>query len=191
MLQIGVTMGMTKQIEERATATVGDPRWAAVIARDPSTDGQFFYSVKTTGVYCRPSCAARRARPESVQFHLTGTDAEHAGFRPCERCRPHQPPLAERHAALVAEMCRFIENAEQTPALKELAEYAGLSANYVHRIFKGVAGVTPKAYGAARLARPRRAGAQPDGHRGDLRRRLQLGRPLLRDIERGLGNDAD
>lgn len=140
---------MTKQIEVRAAATISDPRWAAVLARDPAADGQFFYSVKTTGVYCRPSCAARRARPENVQFHLTAADAERAGFRPCKRCRPDQSPLAAHRAALVASLCRFIENAEPTPSLQELAELAGLSPGYLHRLFKAVAGVTPRAYAAA------------------------------------------
>jgi AraC family transcriptional regulator, regulatory protein of adaptative response / methylated-DNA-[protein]-cysteine methyltransferase len=65
-----------------------DPRWAAVVARDRSADGSFYYSVKTTGVYCRPSCAARLARPENVQFHTTAEEAVKAGFRPCKRCKP-------------------------------------------------------------------------------------------------------
>jgi AraC family transcriptional regulator of adaptative response/methylated-DNA-[protein]-cysteine methyltransferase len=68
-----------------------DPRWAQVLARDAGADGSFYYSVKTSGVYCRPSCAARPARPENVAFHLTAADAEQAGFRPCKRCGPDQP----------------------------------------------------------------------------------------------------
>ena len=132
-----------------ATATVSDPRWAAVVARDPKADGKFFYSVKTTGVYCRPSCAARTARPENVAFHLTAADAEQAGFRPCKRCKPDQPPLAEQHAAQVAELCRLIENAEQVMSLEELANQAGLSAYHLHRVFKAVTGLTPRAYAAA------------------------------------------
>lgn len=68
-----------------------DPRWALVLARDAGADGSFYYSVKTSGVYCRPSCAARPARPENVAFHLTAADAERAGFRPCKRCKPDQP----------------------------------------------------------------------------------------------------
>ena len=77
--------------QELAAAVVKDPRWAAVVARDPEADGKFFYSVRTTGVYCRPSCAARPARPENVQFHATRAEAERAGFRACKRCRPDQP----------------------------------------------------------------------------------------------------
>ena len=63
-------------------------RWNAVIAKDRAADGEFFYSVRTTGVYCRPSCAARPARRENVAFHLTAAEAEAAGFRPCKRCKP-------------------------------------------------------------------------------------------------------
>jgi len=145
-------MNMATKIELQAAATVDDPRWAAVVARDPTADGKFFYSVKTTGVYCRPSCAARAARPENVEFHLTAADAERAGFRPCKRCKPDQPPLAERHAARVAELCRLIETAETVPSLEELANHAGLSPHYLHRLFKAVTGLTPKAYATAHRA---------------------------------------
>ena len=75
-----------------------DPRWQAVVARDRNFDGHFYYAVKTTGVYCRPSCAARAAKPGNVSFHLTRADAEQAGFRPCKRCKPDKPPLDEQHA---------------------------------------------------------------------------------------------
>lgn len=136
-----------------AAATIGDPRWAAVLARDPAADGQFFYSVGTTGVYCRPSCAARSARPENVAFHATAADAERAGFRPCKRCRPDQPPLAERQAARIVELCRLIETAEEAPSLVQLARHAGLSASHLHRLFKAGTGLTPGEYAAAQRAR--------------------------------------
>ena len=141
-----------------AAAVRSDPRWAAVIARDPAADGSFVYSVKTTGVFCRPSCGARPARPENVQFHRTATDAQRAGFRPCKRCKPDQEPLAARHAALVTRLCRIIEQAEPAPGLRQLAEHAGLSSYHLHRIFKAVTGLTPRAYAAAhRSARVRAA----------------------------------
>ena len=118
-------MDMTLTQELLAAATVSDPRWAAVQARDAQADGNFFYSVKTTGVYCRPSCAARPARPENVAFHLTAQDAERAGFRPCKRCKPDQAQSpAEQQASLVAQLCRFIDSAltqtqaARTPALR-------------------------------------------------------------------------
>jgi AraC family transcriptional regulator of adaptative response/methylated-DNA-[protein]-cysteine methyltransferase len=129
-----------------------DSRWTAVIARDPKADGTFFYSVKTTGVYCRPSCAARRARPENVAFHATREAAERAGFRPCQRCKPDQAPLALQHAELVANICRRIESADTIPTLAALAREAGLSAYHFHRLFKAVTGVTPRAYAVAQRA---------------------------------------
>ena len=137
---------------KRAATTTKDPRWAAIVARDPAADGHFLYSVKTTGVYCRPSCAARPARPENVEFHLSCEDAERAGFRPCKRCKPNQPPLVEQHAAKVAKICRLIEAADTAPALDELASKAGLSPYHFHRVFKAVTGLTPKAYAAAHRA---------------------------------------
>ncbi len=102
-----------------------DPRWARVVARDRSAEGRFFYSVATTGVYCRPSCAARRANPKNVRFHPTIADAEAAGFRPCKRCKPDQPSLDEQYAAMVAELCRMIESADEAPTLATLAKAGG------------------------------------------------------------------
>lgn len=138
---------------ELAAITLADPRWAAVQAHDPRADGRFFYSVKTTGVYCRPSCGARPARPENVAFHATAADAEHAGFRPCKRCKPDQPSLTEQHAAMVTAACRMIEQAEATLTLEQLAEPTGLSPFHFHRVFKAVTGVTPKQYAAAHRSR--------------------------------------
>jgi AraC family transcriptional regulator of adaptative response/methylated-DNA-[protein]-cysteine methyltransferase len=74
-------MAKTSQIEP-------DPRWDAVLARNAGFDGKFVYAVKTTGVYCRPNCPSRRAKPENVAFYATGGEAAHAGFRACKRCRP-------------------------------------------------------------------------------------------------------
>ena len=143
---------MSTRTEWLAAATVADPRWACIVARDASADGSFVYAVRTTGVYCRPSCAARAARPENVEFHATADEAQRAGFRPCKRCRPEAAPRAERQAATVAALCRFIEAAEQPPTLAELAARAGLSPHHLHRLFKAVTGVTPKAYAAAQRA---------------------------------------
>ena len=127
-------------------------RWAALAARDRRADGAFFYSVRTTGVYCRPSCAARAALPQNVAFHATAGEAEAAGFRPCKRCKPGQPSLAERNAAAAAAACRAIEAAEEAPGLEALAAEAGMSPFHFHRIFKSATGVTPKAYADARRA---------------------------------------
>jgi len=128
-----------------------------VVARDSQADGTFVYAVKTTGVYCRPSCAARSAKPENVAFYRTAADAEQAGFRPCRRCKPDQASLAEQYAVRVAELCRFIERAERAPTLKELASHAGLSTYHLHRVFKSVTGLTPRAYAAAHRAKRVRA----------------------------------
>jgi AraC family transcriptional regulator of adaptative response/methylated-DNA-[protein]-cysteine methyltransferase len=128
---------------------MNDPRWTAVMARDRDADGTFWYSVRTTGVYCRPSCGARRPKPEHVRFHQTIAEAERAGFRPCRRCRPAEPPLAQRYAAKIADVCRAIEAAPTTPRLAALARRAGLSPHHFHRVFKAVTGVTPRAYAAA------------------------------------------
>jgi AraC family transcriptional regulator of adaptative response/methylated-DNA-[protein]-cysteine methyltransferase len=144
---------MTANDQALATLVEGDARWAAVRARDAGADGTFFYSVKTTGVYCRPSCGARLARPENVAFHSTRDDAERAGFRPCKRCTPDQAPAADRRAARVAELCRLIESRDELPTLDELARHAGLSVFYTQRLFKAVTGVTPKAYAAAHRAK--------------------------------------
>lgn len=135
-----------------APAPAPDPRYAAIARRDPAADGAFFYAVRTTGVYCRPSCAARLARPENVSFHPDCAAAEQAGFRPCKRCRPNQPPQQARHAAIVQRACHLIDTAESAPALATLARDAGLSPFHFHRVFKQAVGVTPKAYAAARRA---------------------------------------
>ena len=151
-------MNMTSKAEILAAATVADPRWAAIVAHDANADGRFVYSVRTTGVYCRPSCGARRPRPENVAFHATNADAERAGFRPCKRCRPDQAPLAEQQAAMVAKLCRHIGAADHLPSLDELAKHAGTSAHHLHRIFKAVTGLTPRAWATAQRAKRVRAG---------------------------------
>lgn len=140
---------MPKPTKTNVLMTKNDPRWQAVIARDPSADGRFYYSVKSTGVYCRPSCPVRTAKPENVQFHSCRADAEVTGFRPCRRCKPDQPSLREQQAYKVTEICRLLETAETEPSLAELAAIAGLSSFHFHRIFKSITGLTPKAYAAA------------------------------------------
>jgi len=129
--------------------TTENDRWAAVVRRDPTADTVFYYSVRSTGVYCRPSCPARLPLRENVRFHVTCADAERAGFRPCKRCRPNEPSLAARHASGVATACRLIEDAEEMPALDTLADAVGMSRFHFHRVFKAVTGLTPKAYATA------------------------------------------
>ena len=133
--------------------TEQDPRWAAVVARDPKADTLFVYAVKTTGVYCRPSSASRLPRPENIQFFDTPAQAEAAGYRASKRAAGDQTQLAEHHAHLVAEACRQIEQADAPPSLSTLAAHAGLSPYHFHRVFKAVTGLTPKAYANARRSR--------------------------------------
>jgi len=130
-----------------------DERWEAVCRRDRAADGALYYAVRTTGVYCRPSCSSRQPRRENVEFHATPAAAEAAGFRPCKRCKPTAQGLAERHAAVVAKACRLIEQAEELPSLDDLARDAGLSPFHFHRVFRSVTGVTPKAYADAHRGR--------------------------------------
>jgi AraC family transcriptional regulator of adaptative response/methylated-DNA-[protein]-cysteine methyltransferase len=149
------TMEMRRESAEAANgrfATDAD-RWAAVLRRDTGADGAFYYSVRTTGVYCRPACGSRRARRENVAFHPTREAAERAGFRPCKRCRPHESGLAEQRAEAVARACRLIETAEELPNLDALADAAGMSRFHFHRVFRTVTGLTPRAYAAAHRAR--------------------------------------
>lgn len=136
---------------------IDEARWAAVVGRDRAADGDFYFSVRTTGVYCRPSCAARLPRRENVAFHATPAEAEAAGFRPCKRCKPTEPSLTERYAEAVARACRTIAEAETPPSLAELAAEAALSPHHFHRVFKAVAGLTPAAYAQAERARRVRA----------------------------------
>ena len=143
---------MSRQSDALAAATLGDPRWIAVTIRDPTADGRFFYAVKSTGIYCRPSCGARTPKPGNVTFYLTAEAAGQAGFRPCKRCQPDQPSLAAQHAVQVAALCRLIEVADVAPSLKELASRVQLSPCYLQRIFKSITGVTPKAYALAHRA---------------------------------------
>ena len=129
-----------------------EERYAAVRRRDRSQDGAFVFGVRTTGVYCRPSCPARPARRENISFHLSCDAAERAGFRPCKRCRPDAASQEARQAETVRRACRLIDAAEDMPALAEIARAVGVSPYHFHRLFKQATGVTPKAYAAARRA---------------------------------------
>ena len=154
---------------ELGAVIVNDPRWGFVVARDPNADNTFYYSVNTTGVYCRPSCAARLPRPENVRFHATCQDAEQAGFRPCKRCKPNLPSLAEQRTAKVTKACRIIEGAETVPSLEDLAKRIGVSRYHFHRIFRQITGLTPRqCRGAPRATVAQRSGKRRDGHDGNF-----------------------
>ncbi len=132
-----------------ASLALDDARWAAFVARDAAFDGQFFIAVDTTGIYCRPSCPARRPKRENVRYCETAAEARRAGFRPCKRCKPDEPSFVQQHAEKVKDACRLIETAEAEPKLDDLAAAVGLSSYHFHRVFKSVLGVTPKAYASA------------------------------------------
>jgi len=148
MMTIHLSISTTRSREVIAD----DPRWARVVARDRSADGKFWYSVATTGIYCRPSCPSRTANPQNVQFHTTLAQARTTGFRPCKRCNPDGPSAEQEYAAIVADACRRIELSDGELSLSELAKGSGLSAGHFHRMFKTVTGVTPKHYASARRA---------------------------------------
>jgi AraC family transcriptional regulator of adaptative response/methylated-DNA-[protein]-cysteine methyltransferase len=130
-----------------------DPRWERIVARDKTADGQLWYSVSTTGVYCRPSCPSRIADPRNVQLHTSLEAAKATGFRPCKRCNPDGASLDAQNAALVARACQIIEESEEEPSLEKLAEAIGRSQSYFHRVFKATTGLTPKQYAAGHRAR--------------------------------------
>ena len=129
-----------------------DPRWARIVARDKSADGDFWYSVVTTGVYCRPSCPSRTANPKNVQLHATLAEARTTGFRACKRCNPDNRSAGDEAVLLVAKACRLIENSEEELPLDTLATRVGRSSSHFHRLFKSTTGLTPKEYADAHRA---------------------------------------
>ena len=156
-------------------------RWAAVEARDRAADGRFVFAVRTTGVYCRPSCPSRRARRENVLFFATGDAAEAAGFRACRRCTPRAESADRALAEAVAAACRRLDAAAgegRRIGLDELAWGCGYSPAHLHRAFRRSTGLTPRAYAeAARYE--------------SLRRELARGRPVLDAIaEAGFGSPS-
>ncbi|MBL8659963.1 MAG: bifunctional DNA-binding transcriptional regulator/O6-methylguanine-DNA methyltransferase Ada [Rhodospirillales bacterium] len=133
-------------------------RWSAVLARDATAAGDFRYGVRSTGIYCRPGCGARRPRRENVAFFRTSAEARAAGFRPCRRCRPDASKPDDGIVARIDEACRLIEAAEEAPTLETVARAVGLSRHHFHRAFTAALGVTPRAYAAACRTRRLRAG---------------------------------
>jgi AraC family transcriptional regulator of adaptative response/methylated-DNA-[protein]-cysteine methyltransferase len=147
-----------EKLKPTPPSVADDPRWARIVARDKTADGHLWYSVSTTGVYCRPSCPSRTANPKNVQLYDTLESAKATGFRPCKRCNPDGPSIECENAALVAKACRIIEESEEEPSLENLAETVGRSPGYFHRKFKAATGVTPKEYAAAHRSKRVREG---------------------------------
>ncbi|MFZ3180486.1 MAG: bifunctional DNA-binding transcriptional regulator/O6-methylguanine-DNA methyltransferase Ada [Methylocystis silviterrae] len=139
----------TNDMTQANSLRLDEARWAAVVARDARSDGDFYYRVETTGVYCRPSCPSRPTKRANVRFCATAAEAEAAGFRPCRRCRPEAPSQQQQDAEKIARACRMIEAAEAPPTLAQLARAAGLNPYHFHRLFSRISGVTPKAYAQA------------------------------------------
>ncbi|MDJ0514490.1 MAG: bifunctional DNA-binding transcriptional regulator/O6-methylguanine-DNA methyltransferase Ada [Methyloceanibacter sp.] len=123
--------------------------WHAVLTRDACFDGKFYYAVATTGIYCLPSCAARKPKRANTAFFASCFEAENAGYRACKRCRPDEEAARPVWAERVEKACRLIEESETTMTLSDLARAVGSSAHHFHRQFKNALGITPKAYAAA------------------------------------------
>lgn len=128
--------------------------WRLVLARDATADGQFYYAVRSTGVYCRPSCASRRPRRDNVLFFATADAAEQAGFRACRRCYPREEAINDPTREAIQQACAFITSRETPPTLAEIGAHVGLSPSHLQRLFTRTIGVSPKQYAATqRVAR--------------------------------------
>jgi AraC family transcriptional regulator, regulatory protein of adaptative response / methylated-DNA-[protein]-cysteine methyltransferase len=150
---MSMPMTETRQADAARVPARDEERWQAVSRRDPAFDGRFLFAVRTTGVYCRPSCASRPAKRENVSFFANAAEAERAGYRACKRCRPDKLGAPDPQVEAVKRACEQIESAEEAPKLADLAASVGLSPYHFHRVFKTITGVTPKAYAAERRAR--------------------------------------
>jgi len=148
---------MGEREETAGGGAIDEVRWRAVLARDTRSDGSFVFAVRSTGIYCRPSCPARRPRRPRVLFFSGPDAAEAAGFRACRRCHPRAAETPR--AAWVRRLCRMIEaSPERPPSLARLAAGAGVGPHYLQRAFKAAVGLSPKQYAEAlRLGRLRRA----------------------------------
>jgi len=140
-------------VREQQAYVTADERWQALLTRDANADGAFYTCVHTTGIYCRPTCPARKPKRENVTFVATRADAVRAGFRACKRCKPDElTGHAEHQADIIAKACALIEKSDDRLTLDQLAESAGMSRFHFHRLFKKMTGVTPKSYAGAHRA---------------------------------------
>jgi AraC family transcriptional regulator, regulatory protein of adaptative response / methylated-DNA-[protein]-cysteine methyltransferase len=134
-------------VAAKSQKTNDEQAWQAVLAHDRRYDGMFVYAVRSTGVYCRPSCASRRPRREVVEFFEEPRQAEVAGFRSCKRCRPTELNGQRELPQVITRVCRFIDEIiEEGPTLDRLAEVAGVSPFHLQRSFKGALGISPRQY---------------------------------------------
>src|SRR6185436_2186133 len=138
---------MLQTITQMADVISNPEMWNAVLARDSSRDGSFVFAVKSTGIYCRPSCPARRPRREQVSFFHLPEAAESEGFRACKRCHPRRMRATDPKTELAGRICHAIdEHGEEPQTLKTLSEETGVSAHHLQRTFKDVMGITPRQY---------------------------------------------
>src|SRR5713226_7302322 len=140
------------QLTTNMPAAINNPElWNAVLARDASRDGSFVFAVRSTGIYCRPSCPARRPRREQVRFFQVPEAAEQAGFRACRRCHPRRAQTGDPQIELVRRICHAIDEHDEEPlTLKTLSTETGVSAHHLQRTFKSVMGITPRQYAESR-----------------------------------------
>lgn len=140
------------QLTQNMPAIMNNPElWNAVLARDASRDGSFVFAVRSTGIYCRPSCPARRPKREQVSFFQIPEAAEQAGFRACRRCHPRRARTDDPQIELVRQICHAIDEHDEEPTtLKRLSADLGVSAQHLQRTFKGVTGITPRQYAESR-----------------------------------------
>jgi len=132
------------------TQSKNDERWNLVLARDANADGQFVYAVKSTGVFCRPSCPSRRPRRENVEYFSSPALAQKAGYRSCHRCVPTRPNLQRQ---MVEAACRYLnDHLESTVTLEALSRHVGVSPFYFQRLFKRTLGISPRQYQQAQRA---------------------------------------
>src|SRR5713226_9020279 len=139
------------QLTTNMPAAINNPElWNAVLARDASRDGSFVFAVQSTGVYCRPSCPARRPRREQVSFFRLPEAAEQAGFRACRRCHPRQARLFDPQVEMVQRACQYLESTDgERITLAALSAQVGISAFHLQRTFKSIMGITPRQYADA------------------------------------------
>jgi AraC family transcriptional regulator of adaptative response/methylated-DNA-[protein]-cysteine methyltransferase len=124
--------------------------WDAVQNRDSAYNTVFVYAVKTTGIFCRPTCPSRRPFRENVEFFMSVDDAQSAGYRPCERCHPTSDNVPDPHLGLVTDICRYLEgDHDHLPSLDELGEKFAMSPYHLQRVFKRIVGVSPRQYADA------------------------------------------
>jgi AraC family transcriptional regulator of adaptative response/methylated-DNA-[protein]-cysteine methyltransferase len=140
------------QVSTNMTNVMDNPElWNAVVSRDPSRDGSFVFAVRSTGIYCRPSCPARRPRREQVSFFQVPEAAEQAGFRACRRCHPRRAQASDPRIELVRQICHAIDEHDEEPqTLKTLSTETGVSAHHLQRTFKEIMGITPRQYAESR-----------------------------------------